>query len=273
MESPVRPNSTRARPGVETSSRQLAELTSEVTRIASENTRLLQRLAESERRFRRLSMGVVRVQEAERGRISREMHDGVGQSLTALKIQLDLLEQSLVDDGSLLAARVTALRELAERSLQDVRELSRLLRPQMLDELGLVPTLRWLFRDLHKRIGIEVDFVHEGIDRLLGPDVETLVYRLVQEAVTNSAKHARAAAVQVSVRATTTQLLLTIQDHGVGFETKSVLASSDGDGGFGVRGMRDRVRLFGGRFMLHSAPGAGTVISVEVPLRASESCT
>jgi signal transduction histidine kinase len=112
----------------------LTEIAEMVARIASENSRLLQRLAENEHRFRRISMGVLRAQEAERRRISYELHDGVGQSLTALKIQLDLVAQSPVDS---IGGSIEQLCSLANLALQDVRQLSRLLRPHMLDDLGL----------------------------------------------------------------------------------------------------------------------------------------
>ena len=142
----------------------LREIAQEVARITSENARLLQRLGEGEKRFRLISRGILRVQEAERGRISRELHDGLGQSLTALKMQLQLLELSAVREQSALSPRLAELREMADRSLQEVRQISHLLRPQMLDELGLLPTLRWLARTFQQRTGIEVELVSEGID-------------------------------------------------------------------------------------------------------------
>lgn len=245
-------------------SRRIAEIAETVARIASENSRLLQRLADNERRFRRISKGVLRAQEAERRRISHELHDGVGQSLTALKMQLDLLSQSPMDATG---ACIEELRTLADRALQDVRQLSRLLRPHMLDDLGLLPTLKWLFRSFEKSAGIDVEFQHEGIDGRLDADLETLAFRIVQEALTNSAKHARAASIHVRARATPSRLFLTIQDRGVGFDPEAILEPANPNGGFGIPGMRDRVHLFGGRFSLHSAPGAGTRIEVDVPLR------
>jgi two-component system, NarL family, sensor kinase len=242
------------------------EIALEVGRLSTENARLLQRLAEGERRFRLISRGVLRVQEAERGRISRELHDGVGQSMTALKMQLELLEQSALEESSPLAPRLAELRDLADRSLQEIRQLSHLLRPQMLDELGLVPTLRWLARTFHKRTGVQVELVHEGMDDHTDPDVETLVFRVVQEALTNVAKHAKATSAEVLLRRSEDRVFLRVQDRGAGFEAGDVLGSTDEDRGFGLRGMRDRVMLFGGRFSLQSTPGLGTAVEVEVPL-------
>ena len=133
----------------------------QVARIKSENARLVERVAESERRFRRISRGVLRLQEEERSRISRDLHDGIGQLLTALKIQLELLEREAAGISA-LASRIAAARELSDTSLAEVRQLSHLLRPQMLDELGLEPTLRWLARTFQKRTGIDVEVALEG---------------------------------------------------------------------------------------------------------------
>jgi signal transduction histidine kinase len=241
----------------------LTEIAEMVARIATENSRLLQRLADNEQRFRRISMGVLRAQEAERRRISYELHDGVGQSLTALKIQLDLLAQTPEET---VGASIEQLQSLANLALQDVRQLSRLLRPHMLDDLGLLPTLRWLFRSFEQSSGIHVEFQHDGMDMRFDPDLETLVFRIVQEAVTNSAKHARTRSIEVRALATASRVSLTVQDLGVGFDAEAVLDPASRNGGFGLRGIRDRVQLFGGRFSLHSEPGAGTLIEVDVPL-------
>lgn len=242
----------------------------QVARIASENARLFRLLAQNEGRLRQVSMRVVRVQEAERGRISRELHDSIGQSLTALRIQLDLLYDTMTAEASPLASRVAALRDLADRSLQDVRGLSRLLRPQMLDDLGLVPTLRWLFREFRKSADIEVDFADNSAGLPIDPDVATLTYRIAQEALTNVAKHARAASVHIRLDVAPTRLVFTIADSGIGFDPRAALSSSDGPVGFGLRSMRDRVQLLGGQLTVHSAPGEGTRIEIDVPLSPAE---
>jgi signal transduction histidine kinase len=243
----------------------LRDLAEDAARIASENTRLLQRLAEGERRLRLISRSVVRVQEGERGRISRELHDEVGQALTALKMQIELAEQIAVRERSAVSSRLAEVRELADRTLQEVRQISHLLRPQMLDELGLVPTLQWLVRTFRQRTGVEVELAHEGLEDPLDAEVGTLVFRVVQEALTNIARHARATSAQVRLRRTESTLSLLVEDRGVGFDAERVLEAEE-DRGFGIRGMRDRVRLFGGRFTLRSSPGKGSSVEVEVPL-------
>jgi two-component system, NarL family, sensor kinase len=239
-------------------------LARQVARIDGERARLVDQLAEGERRLRTISRGVLRIQEAERGRISRELHDGVGQSLTALKVQLELMERAAVDGPS--AERLQDLRQLAERTLQEVRQISHLLRPQMLDELGLVPTLRWLTRTFQQRTGIAVELVCEGLEGDLPPDLETLVFRVAQESLANVARHAKAPKAAVHVRRSAGRLFLAVRDDGAGFDVESALRAGEDGRGSGLRGMRDRIQLFRGRFSVRSAPGAGATVEVEVPL-------
>jgi two-component system, NarL family, sensor kinase len=244
----------------------VSEIAEQVARVSAENARLLERLAESERRFRIISKGVLRVQEAERGRIARDLHDGVGQALTALKIELELLEQHVSSSGSSAEGRLADLKGLVDRTLLDVKALSHALRPSMLDDLGLVPTLRWLVRTFQQRTGLEVHLACQPTDERLDPDLETLVYRVTQEALTNAAKYADTPHVNLRLERSGVRLRLLVEDHGRGFDVGAALAVAASDRGFGLRAMRDRVQLFGGRFQVTSAPGRGTTIKVEVPL-------
>lgn len=247
----------------------LDRIAEQLARITSENSRLLEKVSESERRFRRISRGVFRLQEEERSRISRDLHDGIGQLLTALKIQLELLEQEAAS-VSALASRIAGARELADTALTEVRQLSHVLRPQMLDELGLEPTLRWLARTFQKRTGIAVDLTLEGAERRADPDVETLVYRIIQEALTNVARHSGAEEAKVLVDRHPTRIRLRIEDRGRGFAPESLLSSAGEESGFGLRAMRDRVEFVQGRFTIRSAPGEGTVVEADVPLSDEE---
>jgi len=244
----------------------MRDIAEQVGRIRSENLRLLERLSESEKRFRRISRGVLRLQEEERRRISRDLHDGIGQSLTALKIALELLERETGSDLPERSARVTSARELAELCLAEVRQLSHVLRPQMLDELGLVPTLRWLFRTVQERTGLAIEFLSEGSEARVDSDTETLVYRLVQEALTNVVKHAGAASATVRLSRGEDRVTVRVEDHGKGFDADGVVAAREEDRGFGVRAMRDRVQSFNGRFSLASSHAGGTVVEAEIPL-------
>jgi signal transduction histidine kinase len=244
----------------------LDRIAEQLARITSENARLVERVSESERRFRRISRGVLRLQEEERARISRDLHDGIGQLLTALKIQLELLEQEAASVTQ-LTSRIAGTREIADTALAEVRQLSHLLRPQMLDELGLEPTLRWLARTFQKRTGITVDLQLTGTERRGDADVETLVYRIVQEALTNVARHSGAKAATVALRRDPERLRVRIEDRGSGFSPDSMLSTSADDRGFGVRAMRDRVEFVDGSFSIRSAPGRGTVVEADIPLK------
>ncbi len=167
---------------------------------------------------------------------------------------------------STLASRIAAARELSDTSLAEVRQLSHLLRPQMLDELGLESTLRWLARTFQKRTGIEVEVALEGTELRADPDLETLVYRIVQEALTNVARHSGARAATVTLSRERRKLFVRIADRGEGFQPEALLSASDEERGFGVRAMRDRVEFVNGRFSLRSARGEGTVVEAEIPL-------
>lgn len=244
------------------------EVVARLREITRQNERVFQELVAGERRFRGLVRSVWNVQEAERRRLARELHDGIGQILTALKQQLDVVEQSAASLPVAAHSRLRDAAELAAQALQETRELSRLLRPQILDDLGLEPALRWLTRTFSERNGValEVDLV--GLDRRLPAEVETLAFRVVQEALNNVAKHAGASRGQVLARREGAELTLVVADDGKGFEP-----DAPDNGGSGLRGMRDRVELFGGRIEIGSRPGLGTRIAARVPCAGIEGGT
>jgi signal transduction histidine kinase len=233
--------------------------------ITRQNERLFQELIASERRFRGLARSVWNVQEAERRRLARELHDGIGQTLTALKQQLDVVEQSAGGLPGAARSRLRDAAELAAQALHETRELSRLLRPQILDDLGLEPALRWFTRTFAERTGISLEVDLVGLDGRLPAEIETLAYRVVQEALNNVGKHAGATRAQVLARREANELTLVVADDGCGFDP----GAPEGDGS-GLRGMRDRVELFGGRIDVGSRPGLGTRISARVPCSVQE---
>ena len=263
----------------------LHDIVGKVREITRANENLFARLIEGERRFRGLAKAVWQVQEDERRRLARELHDGLGQTLTALTHQLERLRAKAAREagaggaGSMdeVAARLADSVELARLALNESRELSRLLRPPVLDDLGLAPALSWLARTLEQRTGLKVDLAVDigtgpgpaddpAAAGRLDPDLETLVFRLVQEALTNVLRHAGTARAEVAVRRSGAQLELRVADAGQGFDPPAVLQG--GAAGSGLRGMRDRLELFGGRLEIASAPGEGTVIWAVVPLDA-----
>lgn len=241
------------------------DIVGRVRDITRANERLFARLIEGERRFRSLAKAVWKVQEEEQRRLARELHDGLGQTLTALTHQLERLREKL--DGTVaadVAARLDDSVEMARLALNESRELSRLLRPPVLDDLGLAVALSWLARTLEARTGLKVELALDGLDERLDADVETLVFRLVQEALTNVLRHAGVDRAQVSVRRSGELIALRIADAGRGFDPAAVLGG--GAAGSGLRGMRDRLELFGGRLEIVSAPGQGTRLAAELPL-------
>jgi PAS domain S-box-containing protein len=202
-------------------------------------------------RLRLLSRRLVEVEEAERGALARELHDQVGQCLTALRVCLER-------DGGATDA-VHLVRELAER----VRDFSLDLRPSLLDDLGLVPALVSLFARHERQTGLAVRFEHSGLEGRLPSAVETAAFRLVQEALTNVVRHAGVREASVRLWRNEFGLHLHVADRGCGFDAGRSLADGNGRG---LNGMRDRVLLLGGCFDLESAPESGCSVSVELPL-------
>ncbi len=239
----------------------MREIVERVRAITRENERLFHQLIAGERRFRGLARAVWKVQEDERRRMARELHDGIGQTLTALKNQLERLELGAAGEPE-LRARLAEAVEIAARALQETRELSRLLRPPVLDDLGLLPALRSLGRAL-ERGGLRVELHASGLDERLDPDLETLVFRIAQEALTNVLKHAQVEDALLEVERSRGTLRLRVSDRGRGFDPEAERGESPG---CGLRGIHDRVELYGGRSWVRSRPGAGTTIEVEVPL-------
>ncbi len=245
----------------------MSDIVDRVRDITRANERLFARLIEGERRFRGLAKAVWKVQEDERRRLARELHDGLGQTLTALTLQLERLREKL--DGAVppeLVARVDDSVEMARLALNESREMSRLLRPPVLDDLGVGAALSWLARTLEQRTGLKVELTLEAFDERLDPDLETLVFRLVQEALTNVLRHSGADRAQVDLRRRGETLELRVADAGLGFDSEAALALGGASAGSGLRGMRDRLELFGGRLEMASAPGEGTLVLAVVPL-------
>jgi signal transduction histidine kinase len=217
------------------------------------------RAEKAEQELRRLSNQLIQVQEEERKTISRELHDEVGQLLTGLRMELGTLSNMNPDDE--FRERLESVKQLAEESLRSVRNLALLVRPTMLDDLGLEPALHWQAKEFSRRYGIPVSVDVAGrIDRL--PEAFRLcLYRAIQEAMTNCGKHACAQRVTIVVRRDESQVTASVHDDGRGFNALTQTP------GLGLIGMTERVRALNGRMIVDSGSGGGTLIRVELPAR------
>ena len=216
---------------------------------------------EDAERLKVLSRRLMEVQEAERRKIALELHDEIGQVLTGLKLTLEM--------GSRLPAQqvgstLEQVRGLVNDLMARVRKLSLDLRPAMLDDLGLLPTLLWHIEHYTAQTRVRVNFKHSGLEkRRFAPEVETAAYRLVQEALTNVARHAQAAEATVRISTHRQTLLIEIEDNGRGFDVESVMMAGETTG---FAGMRERVVLLEGQFTVESQPGAGTRLIAELSI-------
>src|SRR5258706_1673359 len=217
-------------------------------------------LRNSREQLRKLAAYLQSVREEERKHIARELHDEVGEGLTAIKLALERSASGQPADATTELARALAL---ANKLIGQVRDLSLELRPAMLDDLGLLAALRWHFERYTDQFKIAVDFKHSGLsDRRFSPESETAVYRIVQEALTNVARHAQIDKVAVQIDVHDDLLRVQVKDEGIGFDPNSLPLERAS----GLTGMRERAIILGGRLWLESAAGLGTILRAEIPL-------
>jgi len=203
---------------------------------------------------------VVEAQELERRRLARELHDETGQALTSILLGLKSLEQSVESEDALAA--VDSVRELVVSTLQDVRRLAVELRPTALDDFGLVPAIERLAENFREQSGLHVDLEAQLGEERLPSEVETALYRVVQESLTNIVKHAGAKRVSILLARKDGTVVAVVEDDGSGFDPD--IAREDA---LGLAGMRERIGLVGGRLQIESAVGAGATLVAEVPVR------
>ena len=227
--------------------------------VALENATLREVMEAQQDRLRALAEGAVCAREEEARRIAHELHDEAGQLLASVHIALDELIAQ-VPERSNAVQRIHALLDRVEGQL---RRLSRELRPTILDDLGLGPAVDWLAQGAAERTGVSIS-VRAPINRLPSA-VETVLYRIIQEAVTNAVRHAGATKMEIRVWQQDTTVHAAVRDDGRGFDAEATMARR-GDRGLGLIGMRERVDALGGRFALRSAPGKGTEVSVAIPI-------
>lgn len=226
--------------------------------------RLEQRARAAEREMRELSQKLVQAQEAERKRLSLELHDQVGQMLTAIRVEIANLGRIGPNDPDQFRERVRQAKLVAEGAMKTVRDLAMGLRPSMLDDLGLGPAVEWLCREFSRTSGIPADVTVQGRLAKLKEAQKTGLFRVVQESLTNVMRHARARRVSVKLTESGGRLVLTVEDDGRGMQSGRVRR------GLGLLGMEERIRELGGVFTVESAPGAGTKIRAEIALTVEE---
>jgi signal transduction histidine kinase len=234
----------------------------DVAQLRRQYESLLHRLEDNPAEFRRLARATWRLQEDERRRIARELHDGIGQNLTALKHQLAALQANLDGTSADAAARLGASIALCGQTLEDTRHLSRLLRPQILDDLGLEPALRWLARSLADAAGVDIEF-DAGVIPDLDAERQTLLFRVAQEGLSNVVRHSGARHAVLALAARAPGVWLTVWDDGGALPPAGDARRLAGSG---LASMRERVAAFGGQLHLESSPATGTWLRATLPI-------
>ncbi|MFC4273594.1 PAS domain-containing sensor histidine kinase [Achromobacter aloeverae] len=231
-------------------------------RDVTERERANQELEASRNELTRLSTAIQNIREEEKAHIARELHDDLGQSLTAMKMGLSLLEGMLPADATPARAQAASLHALINATVGSVRRIASSLRPVMLDDLGLFAAVEWLAQDFNERYAIETDVHISGEQIELGHALTTAVFRIVQEAFTNTARHAGASRISLRLECDPQSCRLDIRDNGVG-ATPTQMAKVES---FGLLGIRERVRLLGGTLSVHSEPAQGFHLVATLPI-------
>jgi signal transduction histidine kinase len=231
-----------------------------VSVLEQADARQRKKIEDTQNDLRRLSQRLVQLQEVERRSLSHELHDQVGQTMTALGILLGSIEDLRSNDEEIFRRRLEDVKRLNADAMRTIRDLAMGLRPSMLDDIGLEAALQWQGREFARNTGVPCEVTVEGNLDILTDAHRTCIYRVVQEALTNCARHAKASNVVVSVSANDSHLSLIVRDDGVGFDSLKV-----GRGGLGLLGMRERVQTLDGKVEIFSSR-TGTTVRVEIPI-------
>ncbi len=237
--------------------------------VAIENARLYAEVQHKEHIRAVLYKKIVNAQEEERRRIARELHDDISQALTALIFSAE--EGLELSNPREIKQRLQSMRDVIQNTLDGVHQIIFDLRPSMLDHLGLVPAMRWFAESHLGAKGVRVTIKQETPIKRLSPELETALFRVVQEAITNISRHSAARNVEVNIRLDQDELCVDVVDDGIGFEINSVTISPDSGRGLGLLGMEERLELLSGELTVEAAPGAGTKVFIRVPVNGKES--
>jgi len=240
-------------------------------RIGQEREQLNVELQEQKALLAELLDRLVETQEVERQRIARELHDATGQSLTAISLGLRGVQRVLQDRDAATAGQLRELESFSTGALGELRRIIADLRPHQLDDLGLIPALRWYTQSFQARRGIACEFQLVGEANRLPPETETVIFRIVQEALTNVARHAQAQRATVCLENQPDAVVVRVRDDGQGFDTAALGHRRPVRSGWGLLGIQERARLLGGRCAIESSPGQGTQVQVWIPLSGDTS--
>jgi signal transduction histidine kinase len=232
--------------------------------LEAERAKLFDQVNEGRQRLQALSRRLLKVQEVERRELARDLHDEIGQALTALKVNLQGCQRLRKGSAALSLMRDSV--QIVDRMLHAVRNLALDLRPSLLDHCGLGPALRWYLKRQAIRFNWKVECVGEAVRKRYHEDLEIACFRVAQEAVTNIGRHARATRVRVSVNERNGILELHVKDNGIGFNPSRALARANKGKSLGLVGMGERARLVNGKVTVVSSPGVGTIVHASFPV-------
>ncbi|MBI3781867.1 MAG: sensor histidine kinase, partial [Deltaproteobacteria bacterium] len=249
--------------------RELGDRESRLAGALREQERLYQQSLRDQQHLRQLSKRMVQISESTMQRVSHELHDDLGQALTAVKMDLGRFDRDLPADSP-LHGQIQETREQIAQVLQSVRTLSQLLRPAVLDDLGLIPAIRSYCSRFGERTSIPINLSLPPAETRLPQPIEVAVYRVLQESLTNVARHAAARRVDIQLTVDVSNARLTVEDDGCGFDTGQQLDAALENHGMGLLGMRERAEVYGGRLSIESQPRRGTRVTLSVPLAGAE---
>lgn len=224
-------------------------------------------LHESEKQLRYFSSQLMVAQEIERKRISRELHDELGQALTLMKMRLRFINDNLRNDQIILKEECENSLEYINQVIENVRRLSHDLSPSAIEDLGLTAALRWLINNFAKNNNIKITHDIENVDRLISQDSQIILYRILQETLTNIGKHSLAEKVSVVIKKHDEIISFSVDDNGKGFDVNQAPVKDDAPNGMGLKTMYERVRMIGGSLNLWSQEGKGTRLSFSIPIK------
>jgi signal transduction histidine kinase len=216
--------------------------------------------------LRKLSAAMLEVREVERTRIARELHDELGQALTALKMDLDWLGTTIPPERTDLVEQLGTMRELLDATVATTRRIAADLRPRVLDDLGLGAAAEWLAQNVSERYGLSCELRIDPSGAVLGEPYASAIFRIMQESLTNVVRHAQAKRVEVRLERSVAEAVLSVSDDGLGMDPNARAKPNS----FGLRGISERVLLLGGQLSIVSEPGAGTKLVARIPLGDSD---